>query len=407
MENMRRCVDWYLPGGSPLVVDIGAADVNGSYRALLPAASRYVGVDLEPGPGVDLVLDDPYHLPFEDGSVDVILSGQMLEHCGQFWRVFSEVARVLRPEGLAFMIAPSAGPVHRYPVDCYRFYPDSFAACADWAGLRLVHSWTDERGPWRDIVGVFQRAGRLEARTEPPVPSVPEPAALSPHPDPAAEAGRGARPYLDVLKDLHAIVAPRTYLEIGVRKGASLALSTAPSIAIDPAPELASQGPDVALYRCTSDDFFFFHARAAVTRPVDLAFLDGMHLAEYLYRDFINVERIMRPGGAVVIDDVLPSHPVQARRERTSRAWTGDVWRFAELLAEKRPDLDLTWLDAAPSGLLLVTGLSPSNRVLWDNYNPLLRTLSETADRPVPAAILSRRAAVAPTAEALRKALGR
>ena len=38
----------------------------------------------------------------------------------------------------------------------------------------------------------------------------------------------------ELLKHLHALVQPRNYLEIGVRKGASLALSRARTIAIDP-----------------------------------------------------------------------------------------------------------------------------------------------------------------------------
>ena len=167
MENMQRCIEWFA-GDRPLkVVDLGAMNVNGSYQELLPSNADYVGVDLEEGPGVDVVLTDVYHLPFEDNSIDIVMSGQMLEHCGHFWRVFTEVSRVLKPEGLAFMIAPSSGPVHRYPVDCYRFYPDSYQALAEWSGLRLVQCWTDERGPWHDIVGSFKKGatcGRLPHR---------------------------------------------------------------------------------------------------------------------------------------------------------------------------------------------------------------------------------------------------
>ena len=80
-------------------------------------------------------------------------------------------------------------------------------------------------------------------------------------------------------------------------------------------------------------------------------------LAENVYRDFMNLEQFMDPAGVIVIDDVLPNHPLQAARIRQTRAWTGDVWRFAEVLAEMRPDLRLTWLDSFPTGLLLVQGL--------------------------------------------------
>ena len=410
MENMHRCVDWYVRGSAGKVVDLGAMNVNGSYRELFAPDADYIGVDLEPGPGVDVVLTDVYHLPFADNSVDIILSGQMLEHCGHFWRVFSEISRILKPEGLAFVIAPSSGPVHRYPVDCYRFYPDSYQALADWSGLRLVHSWTDERGPWRDIVGVFQKGGNVEPVKEPPTSAgVAANVRQEPHPNPAVEVRAGARPYLEVLRDLHAILQPRLYLEIGVRKGSSLALAQCPAVAVDPDPhpDFTAKRPDVHFYRCTSDDFFFFHAADALKIPVDLAFIDGMHLAEYVYRDFMNVEQFMNPSGVIVVDDVLPNHPVQASRERQSRVWTGDVWRFAERLSKKRPDLRLTWVDTDPSGLLLVSKLNPKSRAMWGDYNKALRSLAEEAGTEVPEQLLARTNAVAPTVDQLRAAIGR
>lgn len=404
---MRRCVDWYGASDGK-IVDLGAMNVNGSYRELFPGGD-YVGVDLEQGPGVDVVLSDVYHLPFEDASVDLILSGQMLEHCGQFWRVFNEIHRVLGPGGRAYLIAPSSGPVHRYPVDCYRFYPDSYAALAEWSGLRLVHSWTDERGPWRDIIGVFQKGGDLQPLTEPRPMAVAANRRHLPHEDPSVERRSGARHYLDVLRDLQDLIRPELYLEIGVRRGSSLALANGDAVAIDPDPhpDLAMSNPAARLFRCTSDDFFFFHADEAIGRPVELAFIDGMHLAEFVYRDFMNVERIMDPQGVIVIDDVLPNHPLQARRDRLSQVWTGDVWRFAELIARKRPDLRLTLLDTDPSGLLLISGLNPKNRSLWADYNPVTRQLADEAEAVVPQHLITRRDAVAPTVDELRKAARR
>lgn len=408
MENMKRCIDWYLPPGPQQVIDLGASDVNGSYRSLMPADVHYTGFDLEPGPGVDEVLADPYQIPRADGSVDLVVSGQMLEHCAHFWRVFSEIARVLRPGGLAFVIAPSAGPIHRYPVDCYRFYPDAYQALADWSGLRLVQCWRDERGPWRDLVGVFQKGGTLRPVTHPAAGTAP--AALDiRHPDPAAEAVQGARPFREVLARMHALIQPQLYLEIGLRHGASLALAKCDSIGIDPEPDLARAGPfpRLDLHPMASDDFFFFRAEAALkSRRVDLGFIDGMHLVEFALRDFMNLERVMSPQGAIVIDDVLPNHPIQARRDRQSQVWCGDVWRLLPLLRRRRPDLRLTLLDTAPSGLLIVTGLKPDNRVLWDNYNPDLRAL-RAEDPDLPAAVMQRHGALPPDEASILQALGR
>lgn len=409
MENMLRCITWYCSEQLYNVIDLGAMNVNGSYRSLFPAHINYVGIDLEPGPGVDIVLKDAYKLPVEDSSADLVMSGQMLEHCGQFWRLFSEIARVLKPEGLAFMIAPSAGPVHRYPVDCYRFHPDAYQALADWSGLKLVHSWTDARGPWQDSVGVFQKNGDLQTIKEPRAMKIEHNYRQEPSPDPAVEVQVGERHYLDVLRDLHALIRPGAYLEIGARKGASLRLSEAFSIAIDPDPhpELDASGPNIKLYRCTSDDFFFFYGASVIPHPVNLAFIDGMHLAEYVYRDFMNVEQVMDPDGVIVVDDILPNHPLQATRRRQSQVWMGDVWRFAEFLEQKRPDLRLTWFDAKPSGLLVISNLNPKCRVLLDDYNMDMRQLADGVDTPVPLHILKRERAVSATFPNLRLAVGK
>lgn len=71
LENMRRCIDWYLGTDTIDVIDLGAMNVNGSYRDLFPAGTRYVGVDLEAGPGVDVVLEDAFKLPLKAASVPI------------------------------------------------------------------------------------------------------------------------------------------------------------------------------------------------------------------------------------------------------------------------------------------------------------------------------------------------
>lgn len=381
MENMQRCIKWYLPERPLKVIDTGSLDVNGSYRSLFPDGTNYIGLDLEAGKGVDVILEDPYKLPFEDDSIDVVVSGQMLEHCPHFWRVFEEIKRVLRPEGLAFVIAPSAGHIHRYPVDCYRFHPDAYRAMADWSGLRLVHCWRDPRGPWRDLVGVFQKGGKLKKRTSPPPASF---IALKhpPHEDPNVEQQFGQKPYLDVLKDIHAIKQPRQYLEIGIQTGKSLALASCPAIGIDPSPHLQHEIASLDLYECTSDDFFFFHAQDTIETPIDMAFIDGMHLSDFVYRDFMYLEKFMADDGLIILDDVLPNHPFQARRNRITRTWTGDVWRMTTILKSLRPDLKLTFLDTHPSGLLVIQNLKPKNRKLYKEYNHAIRKL--LLKEPVP-----------------------
>lgn len=142
------------------VVDIGSQDVNGSLRQVCPKHFKYIGVDFQKGKGVDVILTDPYSLPFEDSSVDMVVSSSCFEHSEMFWLSFLEVMRILKPHGLFYLNAPSDGSVHSYPVDCWRFYPDSGQALVTWATKNkynplLLESYTQVGGAWQDFVGIF------------------------------------------------------------------------------------------------------------------------------------------------------------------------------------------------------------------------------------------------------------
>jgi SAM-dependent methyltransferase len=151
------------PGATPQVLEIGSQNVNGSLRGIFPAQFHYTGVDFAVGNGVDLVLEDPYSLPIESESIDIVLSSSCFEHSEMFWLVFLEIMRVLKPGGLFYLNAPSNGDFHRYPVDCWRFYPDSGRALVAWArrnGMRpaMLESYTSAQRigeAWSDFVAVF------------------------------------------------------------------------------------------------------------------------------------------------------------------------------------------------------------------------------------------------------------
>jgi SAM-dependent methyltransferase len=90
---------------------------------------------------VDLVVGHPYDWKeIDDQSFDVVVSGQALEHIEYIWLTILEIARVTRANGLVVLIAPSRGQVHRYPTDCWRFYPDGLPALSRYAGLEVLES---------------------------------------------------------------------------------------------------------------------------------------------------------------------------------------------------------------------------------------------------------------------------
>jgi len=169
MEHMKRLVDKYL-SIFPIdfkVLDVGSMDVNGSYRNLFNERIQYLGLDLEQGRNVDLVLKSPYDFPVASSSMDLIISGQAFEHIEFFWLTWLEMTRVVKDGGYIFLIAPSRGAEHRYPVDCWRFYPDGFSALAKLGSCELIETAIDWEphpdpgsSPWGDCVGVFKKIPR-------------------------------------------------------------------------------------------------------------------------------------------------------------------------------------------------------------------------------------------------------
>jgi SAM-dependent methyltransferase len=165
-EHMVDLVARHLGGRTQgTIVDIGSQDVNGSYRPIFDAAGwRYIGLDAAPGKNVEVVAPTPYRYPFPSSTIDLVVSGQAFEHIDYFWVSFLEMARILKPGGLIFLIAPSRGSEHRYPVDCWRFYPDGYRALARWGGMALIEVTTDwqpsphpDSAEWGDSVGVFEK----------------------------------------------------------------------------------------------------------------------------------------------------------------------------------------------------------------------------------------------------------
>jgi SAM-dependent methyltransferase len=129
----------FVPRPAP-VLDIGSYDVNGTFRRIF-ASCPYVGLDIRPGPGVDVVAGDPCrYREIPDHAYTVVISGNAFEHVADDMAVMAEIARILTPGGHACIIAPSAGPRHDYPDDFRRYTPERFAALAESARLTVLEN---------------------------------------------------------------------------------------------------------------------------------------------------------------------------------------------------------------------------------------------------------------------------
>lgn len=224
----------------------------------------------------------------------------------------------------------------------------------------------------------------------------------------------------ELLAHIHRAIEPRNYLEIGVSDGRSLVLANVPSIGVDPAPKLKGSLPArVKVVKSTSDDFFarldpLEHLRGDrrsvldrllrrgaddgqdVAPTLDFVFIDGMHLFEYALRDFMNVERYASWTSVIVFDDVLPRDVDEAARDRHTKFWAGDVYKIIDTLRRHRPDLVVLPVDTKPTGVLVVLGADPANRVLASAYDDLVRGAIVPDPQSPPETILSRSDALDP-----------
>jgi hypothetical protein len=199
-------------------------------------------------------------------------------------------------------------------------------------------------------------------------------------------------PYRDVLRRFHELLRPRSYLEIGVETGATLALAHGAERAIGIDPDASKLRRELVPQRArvfheTSDAFFARQSReqALGQHRLDLSFIDGMHWFEYALRDFMHVEAWSQPDGVVVLHDCLPILPLWASRQRRTRFWVGDVWKVVSILREHRPELRVKIVATAPSGLCVVRGLDPTSRVLHEQLDEIV---ARYRDLPYPASAL-------------------
>lgn len=124
-SQFTRHLEAPTPETPRYALDLGGADVNGTARDLFDPATTWFGLDIAPGPGVDIVADarswngmiipdEGFPLP----AFDLVLCTELLEHVAPHpssgpdsgWQgVVETMWRVLNPGGYAFLTCASTG----------------------------------------------------------------------------------------------------------------------------------------------------------------------------------------------------------------------------------------------------------------------------------------------------------
>lgn len=129
------------------VLELGSRDVNGSPRSFFPLAvggGRYVGVDISPGPGADIVADAADWRPADnrtkdkallevDGpgipeKFDVVVCVEVLEHAVRWREIVRTAAACVKPGGLVAITAAGPARAEHSAVDGMALRPGEYYA---------------------------------------------------------------------------------------------------------------------------------------------------------------------------------------------------------------------------------------------------------------------------------------
>lgn len=108
------------------------------------AKGKWLGIDMQPGHGVDEV-QDIHNLPGEWGNrFSSVLCSEVLEHVARPWIALPKLFEVVRPGGWIVVTTLTSFHIHGFPNDYYRYTPSGLKLLMEDAGF--VDVQTENQG---------------------------------------------------------------------------------------------------------------------------------------------------------------------------------------------------------------------------------------------------------------------
>jgi hypothetical protein len=168
----------------------------------------------------------------------------------------------------------------------------------------------------------------------------------------------------DLINHLIKVNGYESFLEIGTQAKINFtSVEIERKVCVDPDPYAGAD------YEMTSDEFFDLN-----TENFDIVFVDGLHHADFAYRDIVNSLSILNPGGCVVVHDVIPFSyeaqviPLDKASSLGTVAWNGDVWKSWIKLRTERNDLSMKCVNE-DHGCGIINFTNPGNGDHLENFN--------------------------------------
>lgn len=159
MNQVGQWVRKYELNKVESVLEVGAQDFNGSVRPFFDGVGEYIGTDMQPGKGVDMVVaSQELYMKFNPKVFDVVVCLEMLEHDIEFWVTLANINMVLKPGGKLILTARGATKgkdgrngesmwEHGYPHDYWRFMPQAVPELMSMAGCSVDEQLQDQQHP--------------------------------------------------------------------------------------------------------------------------------------------------------------------------------------------------------------------------------------------------------------------
>lgn len=139
------------------ILEVGSHNHNGTVRHYIEnlKPDQYIGVDIQPGPGVDMICDcTQLTTHFSHHKFDVVIATELLEHVLDWRTCVTELVAVTKPAGLLLLTTRS--PHYHYhpnPDDYWRYTLADMCRIANTLPIRILALTTDRLAP-----GVFMLA---------------------------------------------------------------------------------------------------------------------------------------------------------------------------------------------------------------------------------------------------------
>lgn len=122
------------------ILDIGGRERSGNSPRQYFPENTYQALDIEPGPGVDIIADAHNLDTIESSSCYAVLSLSTFEHLRKPWLVAAEIVRILMPGGLLYVQTHQTIGMHDLPHDYFRFSAAALESLFEFPEVEIVAS---------------------------------------------------------------------------------------------------------------------------------------------------------------------------------------------------------------------------------------------------------------------------